>query len=218
MKSRWNDARGREARGLDLSSTPRGSRCETSLVVWGGANTSIKTSSRSPGRQIPVSREGTAPISNPSSARTSPGADDDRACSERQDMGDQEMVGYLPRSSGSGRRRPSDRDAAARFVTAPPSSAHADAIVSLTKHDRPREVCPVYGDVIASTTRGFQDLARWRLIAEHPSARPRLRRHGTITGARVDAPRPIELMHARRGGDRERRRPPGLRVRAGADR
>src|SRR5437764_3109368 len=100
MKTRWNDGEAATLEGLDLlvyASRLVGS--ETSLVVWGGGNTSIKTVERDHrGRQIPVLRvKGSGSDLKSVQRKDFPGVrmDDIRALLDRQDMGDQEMVGYL---------------------------------------------------------------------------------------------------------------------------
>src|SRR5205823_5836182 len=131
--------------------------------------------------------------------------DDIRALLERQDMGDQEMVGYLAHAlQDPGGVRPSIETLLHGFVDAHAVvHTHADAIVSLTNNDRPREVlAAVYGkDVIALDYRrpGFKisrEVAD--AIAEHPEARALvLERHGTITwgaGVRDAYEATIELI------------------------
>jgi rhamnose utilization protein RhaD (predicted bifunctional aldolase and dehydrogenase) len=47
MRSRWNDAEASQLHGLDLLVyASRLVGAETSLVIWGGGNTSIKTRER----------------------------------------------------------------------------------------------------------------------------------------------------------------------------
>src|SRR5947208_1932003 len=199
MKSRWNVAEAAKLEGLDLLVyASRLVGAETSLVVWGGGNTSIKTVERDHrGRQIPVLRvKGSGSDLKSVQRKDFPGVrmDDIRALLERQDMGDQEMVGYLAHAlQDPGGVRPSIETLLHGFVDAHAVvHTHADAIVSLTNNDRPREVLAgVYGkDVIALDYRrpGFRisrEVAD--AIAEHPEARALvLERHGTITwGARM---------------------------------
>src|SRR5438128_274600 len=199
MKSRWNDAEAAKLEGLDLLVyASRLVGAETSLVVWGGGNTSIKTVERDHrGREIGVLRvKGSGSDLKSVQRKDFPGVrmDDIRALLERQDMGDQEMVGYLAHAlQDPGGVRPSIETLLHAFVDAHAVvHTHADAIVSLTNNDRPREVLAgVYGkDVIALDYRrpGFRisrEVAD--AIAEHPEARALvLERHGTITwGARV---------------------------------
>src|SRR5437762_1528667 len=99
MKSRWNDAEAGTLEGLDLLVyASRLVGAETSLVVWGGGNTSIKLFERDHrGREIPVLRvKGSGSDLKSVQRKDFPGVrmDDIRALLERQDMGDQEMVGY----------------------------------------------------------------------------------------------------------------------------
>src|ERR1051325_7767236 len=100
MKSRWNDAEAASLEGLDLLVyASRLVGAETSLVVWGGGNTSIKT--REPdhrGREIDVLRvKGSGSDLKSVERKDFPGVrmDDITALASRDDMGDQEMVSYL---------------------------------------------------------------------------------------------------------------------------
>ena len=100
MKSRWNDAEAGTLEGLDLLVyASRLVGAETSLVVWGGGNTSIKTVERDHrGREIAVLRvKGSGSDLKSVQRKDFPGVrmDDIRALLDRDDMGDQEMVGYL---------------------------------------------------------------------------------------------------------------------------
>src|SRR6267143_1377974 len=185
MKSRWNDAEAAQLEGLDLLVyASRLVGAETSLVVWGGGNTSIKTVERDHrGRPIPVLRvKGSGSDLKSVQRKDFPGVrmDDIRALLERQDMGDQEMVGYLAHAlQDPGGVRPSIETLLHGFVDAHAVvHTHADAIVSLTNNDRPREVADA--------------------IAEHPEARALvLERHGTITwgaGVRDAYEATIELI------------------------
>src|SRR2546428_8439773 len=147
MKSRWNDAEAAKLEGLDLLVyASRLVGAETSLVVWGGGNTSIKTVERDHrGRAIPVLRvKGSGSDLKSVQRKDFPGVrmDDIRALLERQDMGDQEMVGYLAHAlQDPGGVRPSIETLLHGFVDAHAVvHTHADALVSLTNNDRPREV------------------------------------------------------------------------------
>src|SRR5919204_895802 len=199
MRSRWSEA---QAAGMDeLDCLVYASRlvgAETSLVVWGGGNTSIKLLERDHrGREIPVLRvKGSGSDLKSVQRKDFPGVrmDDVRALLDRQDMGDQEMVGYLAHAlQDPGGVRPSIETLLHGFVDAHAVvHTHADAIVSLTNTDRPREILDsVYGkDVIALEYRrpGFKisrEVAD--AIGEHAEARALvLERHGTITwGATV---------------------------------
>src|SRR5206468_2510824 len=199
MKSRWNDAEAAKLEGLDLLVyASRLVGAETSLVVWGGGNTSIKTVERDHrGREIGVLRvKGSGSDLKSVQRKDFPSVrmDDIRALLERQDMGDQEMVGYLAHAlQDPGGVRPSIETLLHGFVDAH-AVVHtpADAIVSLTNTDRPREILDsVFGkDVIALEYRrpGFKisrEVAD--AIGDHAEARALvLERHGTITwGATV---------------------------------
>src|SRR3972149_3308400 len=100
MNSRWDDA---AAVGLsDLDLLVYASRligAETSLVVWGGGNTSVKRTERDHrGREVRVLRvKGSGSDLKSVERKDFPGVrmDDVRALLPREEMGDQEMVAYL---------------------------------------------------------------------------------------------------------------------------
>jgi rhamnulose-1-phosphate aldolase/alcohol dehydrogenase len=194
MRSRWNEAEAAALEGVDL--LVYGSRlvgAETSLVVWGGGNTSIKVTERDHrGREIPVLRvKGSGSDLKSIQRKDFPGVrmDDIRALLERQDMGDEEMVAYLAHGlMDPGGVRPSIETLLHGFVDAyAVVHTHADAIVSLTNNDHAADVLAgVYGkDVIALDYRrpGFKIS---REVAEAIAASPQARalllsKHGTIT-------------------------------------
>ena len=199
MRSRWNDE---DAKGLaDLDLLVYASRlvgAESSLVVWGGGNTSIKLTERDHrARAIPVLRvKGSGSDLKSIQRKDFPGVkmDDILALLDRADMGDQEMVSYLAHGLVEpGGPRPSIETLLHGFLPAHAVvHTHADAIVSLTNNDRAAEtLASVYGkDVIALAYRrpGFRiskDVAD--AIAAQPQAKALvLERHGTITwGATV---------------------------------
>jgi rhamnose utilization protein RhaD (predicted bifunctional aldolase and dehydrogenase) len=199
MRSRWSDLEADKLSELDLLVyASRLIGAETSLVVWGGGNTSLKTVERDHrGRETAVLRvKGSGSDLKSVQRKDFPGVrmDDILALLDRHEMGDQEMVDYLAHALVDvGGARPSIETLLHGFVAAPAVvHTHADAIVSLTNNDRARDVLDaVYGkDVIALGYRrpGFRiskDVAD--TIAEHPEARALLlERHGTITwGATV---------------------------------
>src|SRR5881296_4237082 len=153
MKSRWNDAEAAKLEGLDLLVyASRLVGAETSLVVWGGGNTSIKTVERDHrGREIGVLRvKGSGSDLKSIQKKDFPGVrmDDIRALLERQDMGDEEMVAYLAHAlQEPGGVRPSIETLLHGFLGAPAIvHTHADAVVSLTNNDRAADVIDgVYG-------------------------------------------------------------------------
>jgi rhamnulose-1-phosphate aldolase/alcohol dehydrogenase len=193
MRSRWNDAEANALSGVDLLVyASRLIGAETSLVVWGGGNTSIKTTERDHrGREIGVLRvKGSGSDLKSIQPKDFPGVrmDDIRALLGRQDMGDEEMVAYLAHGlMEPGGVRPSIETLLHGFVEAPVViHTHADAIVSLTNNDRAADVLAgVYGkEVIALDYRrpGFKisrEVAD--TIAGQPQARALLlEKHGTI--------------------------------------
>jgi rhamnulose-1-phosphate aldolase/alcohol dehydrogenase len=193
MRSRWNDAEASALVGVDLLVyASRLIGAETSLVVWGGGNTSIKTVERDHrGREIAVLRvKGSGSDLKSIQRKDFPGVrmEDIRALLARQDMGDAEMVAYLAHAlQEPGGVRPSIETLLHGFVEAPVViHTHADAIVSLTNNDHaPDVLAGVYGkDVIALDYRrpGFRisrEVAD--AIAAHPQARALLlSKHGTI--------------------------------------
>ncbi|HEX3178157.1 MAG TPA: bifunctional rhamnulose-1-phosphate aldolase/short-chain dehydrogenase [Methylomirabilota bacterium] len=193
MRSRWNEAEAAKLDGLDvLVYASRLIGAETSLVVWGGGNTSIKTTERDHrGRDVGVLRvKGSGSDLKSVQRKDFPGVrmDDIRALLPRQDMDDAEMVAYLAHGlMDPGGVRPSIETLLHGFVDAQAVvHTHADAIVSLTNNDRPRDVLgSVYGkDVIALEYRrpGFRIS---REVADAIAAAPHARalvleRHGTI--------------------------------------
>ena|SRR2546429_7117355 len=206
MRSRWNDAEAAALSGVELLVyASRLVGAETSLVVWGGGNTSIKVTERDHrGRDIPVLRvKGSGSDLKSIQKKDFPGVrlDDIRALLERQDMGDEEMVAYLAHAlQEPGGVRPSIETLLHGFVDAPVViHTHADAIVSLTNNDRAADVLTgVYGkDVIALDYRrpGFK-ISRETAdaIAAHPEARALLlentaRSAGARACARPTTPR-----------------------------
>ncbi len=199
MKSRWNAAEAATLSGVDLIVyASRLVGAESSLVVWGGGNTSVKVLERDHrGREIPVLRvKGSGSDLKSIQRKDFPGVrmDDIRALLERDDMGDEEMVAYLAHAlQEPGGVRPSIETLLHGFVSAHAVvHTHADAVVSLTNNDRAADVLAgVYGkDVIALDYRrpGFKisrEVAD--AIAANPQARALLlSKHGTITwGATV---------------------------------
>jgi rhamnulose-1-phosphate aldolase/alcohol dehydrogenase len=199
MRSRWDEA---EAAGLDeidrLVYASRLVGAETSLVVWGGGNTSIKLAERDHrGREVEVLRvKGSGSDLKSIQRKDFPGVrmEDIRALLAREDMADQEMVDYLARGlMETGGPRPSIETLLHGFLPAyAVVHTHADAVVALTNNDRGREVVDgVYGkDVIVLAYRrpGFRIS---REVADAIAAQPQaealvLEKHGTITwGATV---------------------------------
>ena len=193
MNSRWSDADAQGKNDLDLLVyASRLIGAETTLVVWGGGNTSVKRDERDhrnrPTRVLRVKGSGSDLKSI--QPKDFPGVrmDDVLALLERRDMGDQEMVDYLAHAlQEPSSPRPSIETLLHGFL---PATAvihtHADAVVSLTNNDRSRDVLrEVYGeDVIPLAYRrpGFlisREVAQ--TFETHPTARALLlEKHGTI--------------------------------------
>ena len=194
MKSRWKAAEAATLSGVDLIVyASRLVGAESSLVVWGGGNTSVKVLERDHRRrEIPVLRvKGSGSDLKSIQRKDFPGVrmDDIRALLERDDMGDEEMVAYLAHAlQEPGGVRPSIETLLHGFVSAHAVvHTHADAVVSLTNNDRAADVLAgVYGkDVIALDYRrpGFKIS---REVADAIVANPQaqtllLSKHGTIT-------------------------------------
>ena len=222
MRSRWNDAEAAALEGVDLLVyASRLIGAESSLVVWGGGNTSVKVVERDHrGRAIPVLRvKGSGSDLKSIQRKDFPGVrmDDIRLLLERQDMTDEEMVAYLAHAlQEPGGVRPSIETLLHGFVdTYAVVHTHADAVVSLTNNDRAADVLAgVYGkDVLALDYRrpGFKisrEVAD--AIAANPEARALLlAKHGTITwGASVREAyeATIELISRAEDAIAERRR------------
>ena len=193
MNSRWDEAAvgSLDSLGL-LVHASRLIGAETSLVVWGGGNTSIKLSERDyRGREVRVLRvKGSGSDLKSIEKKHFPGVrmDDVLALLDRKDMGDQEMVDYLAHAlQEPASPRPSIETLLHGFL--PPDAVihtHADAIVSLTNNDRAADVLrEVYGaDVVALRYRrpGFLISREVALTFErHPKAKALLlEKHGTI--------------------------------------
>ena len=230
MRSRWNDAEASQLHGLDLLVyASRLVGAETSLVIWGGGNTSIKTRERDHrGREIPVLRvKGSGSDLKSVQRKDFPGVrmDDITALLDRFEMGDEEMVSYLAHAlQEPGGVRPSIETLLHGFLAAPAIvHTHADAVVSLTNNDRAHDVIEgVYGkDVIALAYRrpGFKisrDVAD--AIAERPDAKALLlERHGTITwGATVREAYEATIDLITRAEDATAERKKGRRLFGGA--
>jgi len=171
---------------------------ETSLVVWGGGNTSIKTSERDHrGRTIDVLRvKGSGSDLKSVRKKDFSGVrlDDIRALLDRDDMGDQDMVTYLGHGLVEpGGARPSIETLLHGFL---PHTVvlhtHADAVVSLTNNDRAHETLTgVYGDDVVWLPYRRPGFKISRQVADALEANPHataliLERHGTINwGATV---------------------------------
>jgi rhamnulose-1-phosphate aldolase/alcohol dehydrogenase len=194
MDSRWSDA---ETAGLsDLDLLVYASRlvgAESTLVVWGGGNTSIKRVERDyRGRQVPVLRvKGSGSDLKSIQRKDFPGVrmDDVLALLDRADMGDQEMVEYLTHALlEPGSPRPSIETLLHGFLPAPVViHTHADAVVALTNNDRAAEVLRhVYGDAVQALPYRRPGFRISRDVADTVRERPGLRallleKHGTIT-------------------------------------
>ncbi len=194
MRSRWSDDDARHLSGLDLLvHASRLIGAETSLVVWGGGNTSIKVTEQDHrGRAVSVLRvKGSGSDLKSVERKDFPGVrmDDILALLAREAMTDEEMVAYLAHAlQDVGGSRPSIETLLHGFLQADAViHTHADAIVSLTNNDRAREVIAgVYGRSVlplAYRRPGFRiskDVDD--TIRASPDAKALiLEKHGTIT-------------------------------------
>ncbi len=226
MRSRWSDAEAERLAGIDLLVyASRLIGAETSLVVWGGGNTSIKITERDHrGRDVPLLRvKGSGSDLKSIQRKDFPGVrmDDITALLDRDDMSDEEMVGYLAHAlHDPGGARPSIETLLHGFLDARTViHTHADVIVSLTNNDRAADVIAgVYGHSVLAVPYRRPGFRISKDVAEAIRARPDakalvLEKHGTITwGANVrDAYEgTIALITAAEDAIAERRR--GRRV------
>src|SRR4030095_1239703 len=156
MNSRWDDATAASLQGLDLLVyASRLIGAETSLVVWGGGNTSIKQTERDyRDRECRVLRvKGSGSDLKSIQKKDFPGVrmDDIEALLPREDMDDAEMVDYLRFTlQDPGGVRPSIETLLHGFLPAPAVfHTHADAVVSLTNNANAAPVLQeVYGDEV----------------------------------------------------------------------
>ena len=193
MNSRWDDAAARALDELELLVyASRLIGAESSLVVWGGGNTSVKRMERDHrGREVSVLRvKGSGSDLKSIQKKDFPGVrmDDLLALLDRGSMEDQAMVDYFahallePSSPRPSIETPLHGFLPARAVI----HTHADAVVSLTNNDRCRDVLrEVYGDEVVSLAYLRPGFPIARQVAEafaaHPTARAiLLEKHGTI--------------------------------------
>jgi len=198
MRSRWSDEESRGLSELDLLVyASRLIGAETSLVVWGGGNTSLKVTERDfRGREVRVLRvKGSGSDLKSVARRDFPGVrmDEILALLEREEMRDQEMVDYLAHSLQElGGPRPSIETLLHGFL---PFEAvihtHADAIASLTNNDRSAEVIrEVYGTDVVSIPYRRPGFLLSKEVARALKGDPRaqaviLEKHGTINWGRT---------------------------------
>jgi rhamnulose-1-phosphate aldolase/alcohol dehydrogenase len=193
MNSRWDDATAATLERLDLLVyASRLIGAESSLVVWGGGNTSIKQTERDHrGRECRVLRvKGSGSDLKSVQKKDFPGVrmDDIEALLPRGDMDDAEMVDYLRFAlQDPGGARPSIETLLHGFLPAPAViHTHADAVVSLTNNDHAAEVLrQVYGDEVVALPYRRPGFRISKDVADTLAARPGLRamllqKHGTI--------------------------------------
>jgi rhamnulose-1-phosphate aldolase/alcohol dehydrogenase len=194
MRSLWDDAEAARHAGLDLLVyASRLVGADSTLVVWGGGNTSLKTVERDHrGRELRVLRvKGSGSDLKSVQRKDFPGVrmDDIEALLAREDMGDQEMVAYLAHAlQEPGGARPSIETLLHGFLPAAcVIHTHADAVVALTNNDRAPEVLrEVYGEAVAALPYRRPGFRISREVAALLDRRPGLRavlleKHGTIT-------------------------------------
>ncbi len=157
MDSRWSDEEARGLGGLEeLVYLSRLIGADEGLVVWGGGNTSIKTS------QPDFRGRDTRTLlikSSGSDLKTAGTRDfvglrlgDIEPLFELESMSDEEMVAYLEHCAlDSGGRRPSIETLLHSFIPAPVvAHSHADAVIALTNNPEAATVLrEAYGDTVA---------------------------------------------------------------------
>ena len=199
MESRWSDQEAWSLAGLDLLVyASRLIGAETSLVVWGGGNTSLKVKECDfRGREARVLRvKGSGSDLKSITRKDFPGVrmEDLRALLEREEMTDEEMVAYLAHCLQEQHSpRPSIETLLHGFVPADAViHTHADAIVALTNTDRGREgVRRIYGAELVVIPYWRPGFRLSKDVFEATRARPDavgaiLEKHGLITwGATV---------------------------------
>ena len=160
MNSRWDDSAARDLSDLDLLVyASRLIGAETSLVVWGGGNTSLKRVERDHrGREVRVLRvKGSGSDLKSIQKKDFPGVrmDDVLALLERAQMDDQAMVDYFAHALlEPASPRPSIETPLHGFLPAPAViHTHADAIVSLTNNDRCHEVLIIIWNQLSQVPR-----------------------------------------------------------------
>jgi len=198
MHSRWSDTEANGCSDFDLLVyASRLIGAETSLVVWGGGNTSLKVTERDfRGREVRVLRVKESGADLKSVTRENfPGVrmDEILALLEREELDDQAMVNYLVHALlEPGAPRPSIETLLHGFLSFEAViHTHADAIVSLTNTDRCAGVLrEVYGSEVAAIPYrrpGFllaKEVAR--AVNQHPKVNAIvLEKHGTITWGRT---------------------------------
>lgn len=202
----WNDA---EAQGLsDLDTLAYVSRllgADTSLVVWGGGNTSIKTIETDfRGRQVDVLRvKGSGSDLKAAKPADFPAVymDDLLPLFDRDAMTDEEMVAWVNHSLlESNSPRPSIETLLHAFVPAKcVLHSHADAIVALTNNERGEEVIrEVFGGELAVIPYIRPGFRMSQMVGEAARSNPNLKgvvlmNHGLVTWH--DDPRKAYALH-----------------------
>lgn len=227
-RNRWDQFAPGEDAPLDLLVyRSRLIGADPDLVVWGGGNTSVKTTERDHrGRERAVMRiKGSGTDLRTIDRSGFPGVylDDILPLLERADMTDEDMVAYLERTMVEpGGKRPSIETLLHAFLPARHvDHTHADAIVALTNAPRGQEaVREALGDRIAWVPYlrpGFQ-LSRAVYEAAREADAIVLANHGTVTWgdtARDSYRATIDMVEAAEGWLADRAR--GRRVHPGIE-
>ncbi len=210
MQTLWNDAeaaRQPELQGLLYASWLVGA--DTSLVLWGGGNTSAKVEERDfRGRAVRVLRvKGSGSDLKTIQVKDFPGVrwDDALALRERAAMSDEEMVAYLAHTlQEPSSPRPSIETLLHAFIPATfVVHTHADAILMLTNTPRGREVVrEALGEGAVWIPYQRPGFALSKSIAEAVEATPGatcavMEKHGLITwgeAAREAYERTVEVV------------------------
>ena len=157
MDSRWSEEEARGLSGLEeLVYLSRLIGADEELVVWGGGNTSIKTTQPDfrgrATRTLLIKSSGSDLKTARHQDFVGLRLDDIEPLFELDHMPDDEMVAYLEHCALNPRtRRPSIETLLHSFIPAPVvAHSHADAVIALTNTPAPANVLRnVYGDTIA---------------------------------------------------------------------
>jgi len=206
IENLWNPVDADNLSNLDtLVYVSRLLGADTSLVVWGGGNTSIKTMETDfRGRELPVLRvKGSGSDLKAAKPADFPAVsiDDLLPLFAREAMSDEDMVAWVNHALlEAGSPRPSIETLLHAFVPAKcVLHSHADAIVALTNNERGEEVIrEVYGGELGVVPYMRPGFRMAQLVGEAARSHPALKgvilmNHGLVTWS--DDPREAYGLH-----------------------